>query len=119
MPYGYVWLLIMLGLAAGVAMMMMFLPLLLGPRNPVPTKYEPYESGMKPFMLPRRRFPVHYYLVAILFVVFDIEILFLYPWAVILRDLRWFGLVEMGVFLGIVLVGFVYAWRKGALEWIR
>ena len=107
MPYGYVWLLIMLGLAAGVAMMMMFLPLLLGPRNPVPTKYEPYESGMKPFMLPRRRFPVHYYLVAILFVVFDIEILFLYPWAVILRDLRWFGLVEMGVFLGIVLVGFV------------
>ena len=119
MPVGYVWLLIMLALATGVAVLVLLLPGWLGPKKPVPAKFEPYESGMKPFMLPRRRFPVHYYLVAILFVVFDIEILFLYPWAVLIRELRWFGLVEMAIFLGIVLLGFAYAWRKGALEWIR
>ncbi len=119
MPAGYLSVLIMIFLATAVAALVLVVPALLGPKRPTPTKYEPYESGMKPFALPRRRFPVHYYLVAILFVVFDIEVLFLYPWAVLIRELRWFGIVEMGVFLGVLILGFVYAWRKGALEWIR
>ncbi len=119
MPSGYLSILIMLFLSTAIAVLVLVVPGLLGPKNPTPTKAEPYESGMKPFSLPRRRFPVHYYLVAILFVVFDIEILFLYPWAVLLRELGWFGIVEMGVFMGILVLGFVYAWRKGALEWIR
>jgi len=118
MPVEYVPILIMLALSTALAVIALFLPSLLGPRRPTPIKLEPYESGMRPFSLPRHRFPVHYYMVAILFVLFDIEVLFLYPWAVLLRQLRWFGIVEMGVFLGILLVGFIYAWRKGALDWL-
>ena len=115
---GYWLILVMLLLSTFFAAFMLILPMYLGRKNPNPTKFEPYESGLRPFALPRRRFPVHYYLVAILFILFDIEVLFMYPWAVLLRQLRWFGLVEMGIFLGILLIGYLYAWRKGALEWI-
>ena len=72
---------------------------------------------MLPYSDARRRFPVQYYVVAVLFILFDIEVIFLYPWAVILRQLKLFGLIEMGVFLVILLVGFFYVWRKGALDW--
>ncbi len=114
----YLPILIMLFLSTALAVIALVLPTFLGPQRPTPPKLEPYESGMKPFSLPRRRFPVHYYMVAILFVLFDIEVLFMYPWAVLLRQLRWFGIIEMAIFLGILLVGYIYAWRKGALDWI-
>ena len=114
----YIPVLIMLVLSTVLAVIALVVPSLLGPKRPSPTKLEPYESGVKPFSLPRYRFPVHYYMVAILFVLFDIEVLFLYPWAVLLRQLRWFGIVEIAIFLGILLVGYIYAWRKGALEWL-
>ncbi len=115
---GYWLILLMLLLSTFIAAVMLILPAYLGRKNPIPTKFEPYESGLRPFALPKRRFPVHYYMVAILFILFDIEVLFMYPWAVLLRQLRWFGLIEMAIFLGILLIGYFYAWRKGALEWI-
>ncbi len=118
MPNAYWPIFLMLLLSTAIAVVMLVLPVFLGRKKPTPTKYEPYESGLRPFALPRKRFPVHYYMVAILFVLFDIEVLFLYPWAVLLRKLRLFGLVEMGIFLGILLIGYFYAWRKGALEWL-
>ncbi|GAB4562600.1 MAG: NADH-quinone oxidoreductase subunit A [Anaerolineae bacterium] len=114
----YLPIVIMLVLSTVLAIIALILPNFLGPRRPTPTKLEPYESGMRPFALPHGRFPVHYYMVAILFVLFDIEVLFLYPWAVLLRQLRWFGIIEMAVFLGILVVGYLYAWRKGALDWL-
>jgi NADH-quinone oxidoreductase subunit A len=72
---------------------------------------------MRPYGPGQRRMPVHFYLVAVLFILFDIEIIFLLPWAVVLREIKIFGLIEMAVFIGVLLVGFVYAWKKGALEW--
>jgi NADH-quinone oxidoreductase subunit A len=77
----------------------------------------PYECGMDPFGEARARFSIKFYLVAVLFIIFDIEAVFLYPWAVIFRELKIFGLMEMAVFIAILLVGFVYVWKKGALEW--
>ena len=82
-----------------------------------PAKRSPYESGMVPLGTTRRRFSVQFYIVAMLFIVFDIETIFFFPWAVIYRDLGLFGFVEMLVFIGVLLVGLAYAWRKGALEW--
>ena len=80
-------------------------------------KLEPYECGIEPKTGARDRYSIRYYLVAMLFVIFDVETVFLFPWAVILDELAWFGLIEMFVFLGILIVGYAYAWRKGALEW--
>ncbi len=82
-----------------------------------PAKLSPYECGFEAFEDSRMKFDVRYYLVAILFIVFDLEIAFLFPWAVALGKLGLFGLVAMGVFLGILVVGFIYEWKKGALEW--
>ena len=79
----------------------------------------PYESGMTPVGTSRERFGVHYYLVAMLFIIFDIETIFLFPWAVTFRQLGLFGLVEMAVFIGLVFVAYVYVWRRGGLEWDR
>ena len=90
---------------------------LLGPHRESAVKRMPYESGMDPIHDSRRRFDVRFHLVAIAFLVFDVELLFLYPWAVILRDLKHFGLWEMFVYIGIVLVGFFYVWNKGVLDW--
>lgn len=90
---------------------------LLGADRPTPAKRGPYESGMIPLGDTRRRFSVQFYIVAMLFIVFDIETIFFFPWAVIYRDLGLFGFVEMLVFVGVLLVGLAYAWRKGALEW--
>ena len=77
----------------------------------------PYESGMRPIGSARERFSVKFYMVAMLFILFDIEAVFLYPWAVVYRDLRWFGFVEMVLFIGLVLAGYFYIWKKGVLEW--
>ena len=90
---------------------------LLAPRNPTLAKAAPYECGIEPVGSARDRFPVKFYLVAMLFILFDIEVIFLYPWAVVFRQLGVFGLVEMAIFLGILLVGYIYVWRVGALEW--
>ena len=106
---------ILVGVAVGV------LPPLLGkllaPSRPDPEKNSPYECGFEAFEDARMRFDVRYYLVAILFILFDLEIAFLFPWAVVLKEIGWFGFLAMLVFLGILVVGFVYEWLKGALEW--
>ena len=113
----YIPLLILVVLASGFAAIAILVPSLLGPREVNKQKLEPYESGIIPYGDTRRRFPVKYYLVAMLFLVFDIEVIFLYPWAAVLRDLRLFALVAMIPFLLVLIVGFVYEWRKGALDW--
>jgi len=82
-----------------------------------PEKLSPYECGFEPFEDARMRFDVRYYLVAILFIIFDLEIAFLFPWAVSLDEIGLFGLLSMGVFLAVLVVGFIYEWKKGALEW--
>ncbi len=104
-------------LAGGIAAAMIVLGSTLGKKNPTPAKMAPFECGKDPFSLPMGRLAIKFYLTAILFILFDVELVFLYPWAVIYRDLGWLGLTEMGVFLGILMVGFVYAWDNGALEW--
>lgn len=88
-----------------------------GPHNPSFRKNAPYESGMKPIGEANRRLPVKFYLVAVLFIVFDVEVIFFLPWAVAMRDLSVYGLVVMGFFTLILIVGFIYEWKKGALEW--
>ena len=90
---------------------------LTGSQNPDSEKLSPYECGFEAFEDARMKFDVRYYLVAILFILFDLEIAFLFPWAIVLKDLGWFGLIAMFIFLGILVVGFVYEWKKGALEW--
>ena len=90
---------------------------LFGPRRPTERKSMPYESGMRPIGPGTRRIPVRFYLIAVLFILFDIEIIFFFPWAVVYKKLAVFGLVEMFIFIAILLVGYVYAWKKGALEW--
>jgi len=90
---------------------------LLGPRRPDSEKNSPYECGFEAFEDTRMRFDVRYYLVAILFIIFDLEIAFLFPWAVVLDQIGWFGYIAMMIFLGILVIGFIYEWKKGALEW--
>jgi NADH-quinone oxidoreductase subunit A len=90
---------------------------LTGSQNPDSEKLSPYECGFEAFEDARMKFDVRYYLVAILFILFDLEIAFLFPWAIVLQEIGWFGLVAMLVFLGILVVGFIYEWKKGALEW--
>jgi NADH-quinone oxidoreductase subunit A len=82
------------------------------------TKYAPYECGIEPVTEARDRYSVQYYIISVLFVIFDVETIFLFPWAVQYRELALFGLIEMLVFIGILVVGYAYAWRKGALEWV-
>ena len=88
-----------------------------GAQNPDSEKLSPYECGFEAFEDARMKFDVRYYLVAILFILFDLEIAFLFPWAIVLQDIGWFGFIAMMVFLGILVVGFIYEWKKGALEW--
>ena len=90
---------------------------LLSPTKPYKEKLSPYECGFEAFENTRATFDVRYYLVAILFILFDLEIAFMFPWAVVLDDLGWYGVISMSVFLGILVVGFIYEWKKGALEW--
>jgi NADH-quinone oxidoreductase subunit A len=104
-------------LAGGFAVAVVSLSWLIGQRKPTRAKNSVYECGMTPVGDSRGRFSVKFYLVAMLFILFDVEAVFLYPWAVILRTLKHFGLWEMFVYIGIVLVGFFYVWKKGVLEW--
>lgn len=113
----YVPILIFLGVAAALGSVLIGLGFLLGPRNPDAEKLSAYECGFEAYSDSRMRFDVRYYLVAILFIVFDLEIAFLFPWAVSLDAIGGLGLAAMGVFLLILVVGFVYEWKKGALEW--
>ena len=103
--------------AVAVGVVPMVLGKLLGPTRPDPEKLSPYECGFEAFEDARMKFDVRYYLVAILFIVFDLEIAFLFPWAVVLNEIGLFGFLSMMVFLAILVVGFVYEWMKGALEW--
>ena len=115
----YLPVLIMLAIAVVVPVLMWTLSTVLGPKNPTPEKMIPYESGSESDGARHVRLSVKFYLTAILFVVFDIEAVFLYPWAARFRDLGWFGLVEMVLFIAVLVVTLVYAGRKGALEWER
>ncbi|HSW93876.1 MAG TPA: NADH-quinone oxidoreductase subunit A [Gammaproteobacteria bacterium] len=90
---------------------------ILGPRRPDPEKTSPYECGFPPFDDARLPFDVRYYVIAILFIIFDLETAFLVPWAVVFRKIGWFGMASMGIFLGLLVIGFIYEWKKGALEW--
>ena len=90
---------------------------LVSPKHPYPEKDSPYECGFPAFADARMPFDVRFYLVAILFIIFDLETAFLVPWAVVFRKLGWFGMASMGIFLGLLVVGFIYEWKKGALEW--
>ena len=106
---------ILVGLGVGVGPMVV--GWLLGPHRPDAEKMSPYECSFEAFEDARMKFDVRYYLVAILFILFDLEIAFLFPWAVVLEELGMFGFVSMVIFLGILVVGFVYEWMKGALDW--
>ena len=115
-PEVYFPVLVQILIAAGIAAALITISVLLGKRARSPLKDTPYESGMAPVGSARERFSVKFYLVGMIFILFDIEAVFLYPWAVSFRSLGVFGLVEMGIFMLIVVVGFVYAWKKGALD---
>ena len=106
---------ILVGLAVGVVPMA--LGKLIGPSRPDPEKLSPYECGFEAFEDARMKFDVRYYLVAILFILFDLEIAFLFPWAVVLPQIGFFGFAAMMVFLAVLVVGFLYEWKKGALDW--
>ena len=106
---------LVLGTVMGVAPIL--LGWLLGPSKPDSEKLSPYECGFEAFEDSRMKFDVRFYLVAILFIIFDLEIAFLFPWAIVLDDIGMFGFLAMVVFLGILVIGFIYEWKKGALEW--
>jgi NADH-quinone oxidoreductase subunit A len=109
--------LILFGVAVGFGVFTVFLSPWLGPKRPTPEKLAPYESGVPPVGDARQRQSVQFYLVAMVFLLFDIEIAFLYPWAMAIRDLGWFGFAQVVLFMLILLCGYVYIWRTGVLDW--
>ena len=109
--------LLFLAVATVIGVALLVIGNLLGPKKPAPEKLAPYECGFEAFEDARMKFDVRYYLIAILFIIFDLEIAFVIPWAVVFEGLGLFGLVEMGMFIGLLVLGFVYVWKKGALEW--
>jgi len=113
----YLPILVFLGIAMVVGVAAVGLPFLLAKQRPDAEKLSPYECGFEPFEDARSKFDVRFYLVAILFIIFDLEVAFLFPWAVTLGDIGMFGFWSMVLFLGILTIGFVYEWKKGALEW--
>ncbi len=119
MAIEYFGIFIFMVLAAVISGGMIWVHTLLGKRRPTPEKEEPFECGEAPFAGPAGRFSVKFYLVAMLFIIFDVEIIFLFPWAVLYRRLGIFGLYEMAIFLAVLGIGLCYAWKKGALEWER
>jgi NADH-quinone oxidoreductase subunit A len=114
---GFLPILIMIGLGAGFAGGSVALSQLLGPRRPTPEKMAPYECGMPAVGDARERQSVKFYLVAMIFLLFDIEIAFLYPWALAFRDLGMVGLLQIVTFFALLLTGYIYVWRKGAFDW--
>jgi NADH-quinone oxidoreductase subunit A len=113
----YLPILLFLGLATIIAIALLVLGSLLGRKRPDAEKTSAYECGFDAFEDARMKFDVRYYLMAILFIVFDLEIAFMIPWAVVFRDIGLIGMIEMGAFLGLLVIGFIYVWKKGALEW--
>ena len=108
---------VLLILSTGLSVVIVILGHLVGPKRPTERKSAPYESGMQPIGPGTRRMPVRFYMVAVLFILFDIEVVFFLPWAVVFRQLGIFGLIEMFIFIIVLLIGYVYAWKMGALEW--
>jgi NADH-quinone oxidoreductase subunit A len=117
MLQNYLPVLIFLGVATGIGLLLLGLGFLFGRGQKDAEKLSPYECGFEPFEDSRMKFDVRYYLVAILFIIFDLEIAFLFPWAVSLDVIGTFGIAAMGIFLALLVVGFAYEWKKGALEW--
>lgn len=113
----YIAIAVMIAVATLIALIAIGLGELFGPKKKSEAKSMPYESGMNPYGEGTRRMPVRFYLIAVLFILFDIEVVFFLPWAIVFRQLGIFGLIEMVIFIVILLVGYVYAWKKGALEW--
>ncbi|AYO81633.1 NADH-quinone oxidoreductase subunit A [Methylobacterium brachiatum] len=113
----YLPLIVFIGVALFIATALLVVPFLVAFKSPDPEKLSAYECGFNAFDDARMKFDVRFYLVAILFIIFDLEVAFLFPWAITFGDLGWFGFWSMIVFLGVLTVGFVYEWRKGALEW--
>lgn len=101
----------------GLAVAVVWLTSILGPKSHSPIKDEPFETGMTPFKVVRSQIPVKFYLVALLFVVFDVELTFLFPWAIVFRELGWVAFASMSIFLALLFVTLVYAWKKGVLSW--
>ncbi len=116
---GWFGLVLILLIGGGFAVSQIVLSQFLGPSKPSPEKSAPYECGMPAVGDARERQSVKFYLVAMVFLLFDIEVAFLYPWALAIRDLRWVGLIQIVVFFALLLTGFVYIWRKGVLDWSR
>jgi len=114
---GYFPILVFIALAAVIAVAMLGTSIIAARQKPYPEKVSPYECGFEPFEDARHRFDVRFYLVAILFIIFDLEVAFLFPWAVSLSDIGLFGFLSMLAFLGVLTVGFIYEWCKGALDW--
>jgi NADH-quinone oxidoreductase subunit A len=117
MPIDYLPILIFFLIAGLFGVIALVVPAFLGPSRPSPVKLKAYESGKIPYGDAWRKVPIHYYKVSMLFILFDLEVVFFYPWAVLFRKLAIFGLIEMGVFISILVVGYIYVWKKGALEW--
>jgi NADH-quinone oxidoreductase subunit A len=109
--------LLFIAVATGLGIVLMVVGLLAGPRRPDAEKLSPYECGFEAFEDARMKFDVRYYLIAILFIIFDLEIAFLFPWAVVFDKIGAIALIEMALFLALLVVGFAYVWKKGALEW--
>ncbi len=117
MLQNYLPVLIFIGFGVAIAFVMLTVGWILGQRRPDKEKNSPYECGFEAFDDARMPFDVRFYLVAILFIIFDLETAFLFPWGVVIRDIGWFGFLSMMVFLAILVVGFIYEWKRGALEW--
>jgi len=117
MLVGYVPILVMFLVALFIAAFVIVVSNFLGPKRPSRRKLMPYESGMEPIGSAQRRFPVKFNLVAMIFILFDIEVIFFFPYALVYKRLGIFGLIEMGVFMIILLIGFIYIWKRGALRW--
>ena len=113
----YLPILLFLIVATGIAIVLLTVGWLLGPKNPESEKLSPYECGFEAFEDARMKFDVRYYLIAILFIVFDLEIAFLFPWAVVFQEIGATAIIAMAIFLGILTIGFVYEWKIGALDW--
>jgi len=113
----YLPIVIFVGLSAVIGLALMIAPFLVALKNPDPEKVSAYECGFEAFDDARMKFDVRFYLVSILFIIFDLEVAFLFPWAVAFKDVGWFGFFSVMTFLGVLTVGFIYEWKKGALEW--
>ncbi len=113
----YLPLVIFIGVAVVIGLALLVAPFVVAYKNPDPEKLSAYECGFNAFDDARMRFDIRFYLVAILFIIFDLEVAFLFPWAVSFGSLGWFGFWSMVIFLGVLTIGFVYEWKKGALEW--